>query len=105
MKDSQPSDIINFRGKLRYPSPDKGVIDVVRVSREGEEKLVPALIVNESHQGMACVLVGPVPAKDETFFFQETEHIRSAMVMRHHQEIDKGIQRLGFELTGEVIRT
>ena len=87
------------RRYIRYSHRDQGMIMLVRVSAEGAETATPALLVDESHTGLRCVLVGPPPSDDEIFFHDENAKIRTGLVLRHHQEVAPTVRILGFEVT------
>lgn len=76
------------RRHIRFPDPDGGVVYIVRVSVGGHESLVPALILDQSHNGLGCVLIGPAPTEDEIFWYRENDKIRTRIVARHSRELD-----------------
>lgn len=92
------------RRYIRYSHRDQGVIVLVRVRADGAETTTPALLIDESHTGLRCVIVGPPPADDDAFFHDENEKIRTGLILRHHEEVAPTVRILGFELTDQVTR-
>jgi hypothetical protein len=91
------------RRHIRYRDPGQLLVRLVRQAGSNE-RILPALVVDQCHGGLCLVVVGEPPRKGERFWFQENEVIRTGLTLRHHRILDEGIHRLGFELTDEVAR-
>jgi hypothetical protein len=94
----------NQRRHLRYRTSDRQVYQLWREDERDRAELVQALVVDESHSGFGCVIVGPPPGRETGFYHQENEKIRVPLILRKHRELQDGIQFLGFERADGVMR-
>lgn len=87
------------RAYLRYRDPES---TTVRLQiRDGEsERPVIALLMNESHHGLACVYVGPVLEIGDEVAWQETEVLRTPCKVVRCEELYRDVYLLGLQIAG-----
>jgi hypothetical protein len=73
---------VERRARLRYRDPNTPTLRFV--IKEGDTEMsIKALMVNESHSGLACVYIGQGIEVGKEIFWQETKHIQTpCRVMR-----------------------
>ncbi len=86
----------NQRRHRRFRDRDTRLVHLVR-RRGDQDELVPALVRDESHSGMGCVVVGPAPAPGEEFLHRENEKVLTPLAVRHHEELAREVHLLGLE--------
>jgi hypothetical protein len=91
-----PSGHDNQRRHRRFLDRDTRMVHLIR-RRGGEDEIVPALVRDESHSGLACVIVGPAPAADEEFLHRENEKVLTPLALRHQEELTRDVHLLGLE--------
>jgi hypothetical protein len=84
------------RRHRRFLDRDTRMVHLIRRRPDGEE-VVPALVRDESHSGLACVIVGPAPAGDEEFLHRENEKVLTPLALRRHEELTRDVHLLGLE--------
>jgi len=86
------------RRNIRYYPHEPKAIQLYYYDH-GKKVEVPALVVDESHKGMAVLMVGHhfFPKKSPVYW-QETKNISSHWTVIHCRELDERIYRLALEL-------
>lgn len=95
----------NSRRHLRYRHPGQQIYRLVIEEDGGRQEHLNALVIDESHSGFACVIVGPPAGPNVRFYHQENEKVRTSIELRHQRQLAEDVQFLGFERTDKVTYT
>ena len=91
----------NKRRHVRYRNEESTVIHLELGVKNGRQMQVTALIVNESHSGMACVYVGSEGVeKGQIIQWKETANISTPMRTIRCQQLGDDVYLLALELIG-----
>ncbi len=87
------------RAYLRYRVPEGGTVTLLIADGESERPII-GLLMNESHQGLACVYVGPALEIEEEVIWQEAEILRTPCEVIRCEELYRDVYLLGLQITG-----
>ena len=89
----------NKRRHVRYRNEESTVIHLQFSADNGREVQVTALIVNESHSGMACVYVGSESvSRGQIIQWNETANIRTPLKTIRCKQLDEDVYLLALEI-------
>ncbi len=92
------------RRHLRYRYPGQQIYQLVIEEAGDRQELANALVLNKSHSGFACVIIGAPIGADARVYHQENDKVRTPLLLRHQRRLAEEVQLLGFERTNTVIR-
>lgn len=81
---------------FRFKDPKTTTLRFV-LKRGETESAVTALVVDESHTGLACVYVGEAVDADTEIFWQETKHIKTPCKVMRCENLYRGVFLLALQ--------
>jgi|GEM_PF-6235071 len=92
------------RRNIRYHSSESKVIQLFYFDEVGNKHEVSALVADESHKGMAVVIVGfYFFPKKTSLYWQETKKIVTNWNIVNFKELDERVYRLALELSKQSV--
>ncbi len=94
----------NQRRHRRYQHPEHQICHLELSTDDGAIDHWIGLIVDESHLGFSCVVVGPPAPPQVRFHHRENEKILTLLELKHQRQLADNIQLLGFARTDATVR-
>ena len=89
----------NRRAHLRYRDPETQIINLTYDDESGKNRVIKALVANESYSGMACVYVGDAPfLKGDQIKWIETKNIQTPFFVVRCFPIDEDVYYLALKI-------
>ena len=94
------------RRNIRFQLEESKALQLFYFDGYGTKVDVPALVADESHKGMAVIVVGfYFFPKKSSIYWQETKKICTHWTVIHCKELDEGVYRLALQLCETPGRT